>query len=531
MGQRFSAETLARLEQSVLDTERRRQGESGHRAARAVVNPRIVEGLLDGDLGKSTSAGANPTTATLIVFAVIDGTLQETGEEFTVTNRDDDKEWFAEEYLAAFPIGDELRPITSPVGDGGDDSGAGSGSGSGSGNDSGNDDIANNPANDGRPSILTPLANGDCPPGYDSATLSFNDCEGSDGSGSGSPGNCICVKSNARGPCKDCDNASGSASIPDPRPDGECDVLDTFTDTDSTGLAAHTMDVGDGWTVDVGTPTINGNRARFESNSGLTNERARTPTDSADGTLTTTVNFDTATTGLNVVYIIFRWQDADNHWRLALKESSNLLELEKRVGGTTTVVASSSKTWSTATDYDVSITMDGDSISATVDGTTLGVTDSAFSTEKNIGLWTFGNDAAFVTKFDDFQFCESTHNVGAGNGGCCDEEVGNTLQATVSNVTGCADFEGAEFLLTHNAGLWSGTTSPGDDTLSIAFQCFEGEWNIDGTICDQSFDSSVVEVSSCGPLYVKLRVSVDLSGVTLGCTCNVLVEFDLEIME
>lgn len=52
-------------------------------------------------------------------------------------------------------------------------------------------------------------------------------------------------------------------------PDSSLLLRDTFTDTNGTSLASHTMDEGDGWTVHSGSVEIQSNKAQRVSGSGL----------------------------------------------------------------------------------------------------------------------------------------------------------------------------------------------------------------------------------------------------------------------
>lgn len=96
-------------------------------------------------------------------------------------------------------------------------------------------------------------------------------------------------------------------NAPPPPPPPEFYLRDTFTDTNGTSLAAHTMDVGAGWTVHAGTWDVQSGAARDSSAlNGLVSAEAG----AADGTASLTLAEAAAANG----GIVFRLQDANNYW-------------------------------------------------------------------------------------------------------------------------------------------------------------------------------------------------------------------------
>ena len=71
--------------------------------------------ILDGDLDPSTGDGANESTATLSVYEGAGAEWADSGDDVTVTNRDDGFCGKAGEYLIAVKLGSgEYRPLHFP---------------------------------------------------------------------------------------------------------------------------------------------------------------------------------------------------------------------------------------------------------------------------------------------------------------------------------------------------------------------------------------------------------------------------------
>src|SRR3989442_10527835 len=70
-------------------------------------------------------------------------------------------------------------------------------------------------------------------------------------------------------------------------------LRDTFTDADGTGLAAHTMDAGGGWSVLAGTVETQSNKADHNNNAANTSTYAAADAGRAD----VTVSADVTTCG------------------------------------------------------------------------------------------------------------------------------------------------------------------------------------------------------------------------------------------
>jgi len=116
--------------------------------------------------------------------------------------------------------------------------------------------------------------------------------------------------------------------------------VDNFTDTEGTLLDAHTPDTGTSWTerdADGGTAEINADN-EAESNGGLGDGNlytAEVAYPSEDYEVTITIgNLDS---GDDTTHCIARWTDNDN--MLALRFSSSVFAIHKKVAGTWTTIA------------------------------------------------------------------------------------------------------------------------------------------------------------------------------------------------
>lgn len=156
--------------------------------------------------------------------------------------------------------------------------------------------------------------------------------------------------------------------------------LDTFTDTDNTGLASHTPDVGAGWTeIVAGTdPQIIGNVLDSQG----TGEWLITGDVAADCVIYAEVKYGNTQ---NAVGIRFRYQDSNNNWILWFDDS--YIRLGRRIGGSSTNTDVTVLGANANRDRWVKIVLSGSSIKIWVDGVQLyDVTDSAHSTIEQHGF-------------------------------------------------------------------------------------------------------------------------------------------------
>lgn len=199
-------------------------------------------------------------------------------------------------------------------------------------------------------------------------------------------------------------------------------INDTFTDTNGTAIASHTMDNGTGWTKSGGgTATIQDNTLELVM-SGPPLPLVLTDVADGDGTLTTKIYFDSssdATTRL--AYVYFRYSDSNNYWRVNLNAGTNVITLNRYESGSNTQVDSASLTLNDDTWYTVTATLNGSSVSVTIGAETLSDTSSFNATATNAGLAIFGSGGTNTVNFDDFQFCasggSSSSSAGSSSGG------------------------------------------------------------------------------------------------------------------
>lgn len=177
--------------------------------------------------------------------------------------------------------------------------------------------------------------------------------------------------------------------------------LDTFTEATNTLLPDHTPDVdtvGGGWTSNAGQGTID---AAQDAVYGLCNSWIDVGV--ADGTVTARVRLDSRASSISRASIYVRNGGSSlsgyviglfgtgSDALLAIKLASDLSTLDSEVV---------SGSISDDTFYDLTITLNGTSISATLEGFTVTYTDATFTSNTNIGIYSrLSGDAV-----DDLQF-------------------------------------------------------------------------------------------------------------------------------
>lgn len=138
-------------------------------------------------------------------------------------------------------------------------------------------------------------------------------------------------------------------------------LRDLFADANGTGLAAHTMDVGSGWTVHTGTVTIQSNRARTSSAPGIATADAGQA--DCDATVITNATADAGGAGL-----VVRFTDANNCWIFWLDYNASSFDLYEVNGGVSSVRASAGYNPAAAVDQTIVGDCSGAALSATVNG-------------------------------------------------------------------------------------------------------------------------------------------------------------------
>jgi len=133
-------------------------------------------------------------------------------------------------------------------------------------------------------------------------------------------------------------------------------ALDTFTDSDSTSLDAHTMDVGSGWTEEVGFTIL----SNYADSDTASDGAAHTETNISDLFLEATIMTSSGNGA-----IIIRLTDNDNFWIIDLYRVSNESVIYEKNEGVYTARASASQ--SIASGKRVAIIANGSTISAVYD--------------------------------------------------------------------------------------------------------------------------------------------------------------------
>lgn len=171
-------------------------------------------------------------------------------------------------------------------------------------------------------------------------------------------------------------------------------VQDTFTDTDGTGLASHTPDVdtvGAGWSVLSSTPVILSNRLDPAEGQAMIDSGI------ADGIVRADV-YGRQNGG--AVGPAFRVQDASNMWfAVIIFGATDNFYIFQRSGGSNTVRASTVVTVDLLTYYTIEVTLDGSSITATLDGgNEISFSSATLATETRHGYWN-SSGGAYIDNF------------------------------------------------------------------------------------------------------------------------------------
>jgi hypothetical protein len=181
-------------------------------------------------------------------------------------------------------------------------------------------------------------------------------------------------------------------------------LLDRFTDADGTGLAAHAMNVGAGWTVQSGTWSVQGNQAN-KTNAIAAVEFVTADAGAADVTAQADVTLGTGwTLGLTV-----RFQDTSNNYHLVLGGSgAQKVDLYEVNGGSLVQRASAtaSSTLAGGNTYTLAALCAGSSITASLNGTQQFSYGSASfnASQTRFGLACYYDGSSFQSNtFDNFQ--------------------------------------------------------------------------------------------------------------------------------
>lgn len=182
---------------------------------------------------------------------------------------------------------------------------------------------------------------------------------------------------------------------------GSCWIAeDTFTDTNSTALTAHTMETGAGWDyVSGGAWDIQSNGAEsvgMLGNGGF----ITTTTLYSDCTITADVTL--AAAGGPGGGICWRLQDYNNHWWFQIGYN-NRQELIERYVGTGYVRDFNTQSTGVGSSHAAKIVLSGNDMSAYIGGTLLcSYTSTRFNTLKKHGLGSYQTTPPDKNKYDNF---------------------------------------------------------------------------------------------------------------------------------
>ena len=167
-------------------------------------------------------------------------------------------------------------------------------------------------------------------------------------------------------------------------------VYDTFTDSDSTSLDAHTSNSGHSWTEQTGNTDIQSNRANIVSGSISTVDGVSV----SDCTIQATINKNGSIGG----GVAPRYEHSSSLWNVGVHPNVNQFEIWKKAGSWT-LPAWTSVTVNESTDYVVKVVLSGTSIKGYMDDANeLSITDSQGQTSTEHGI--YGNNAG--DRLDDF---------------------------------------------------------------------------------------------------------------------------------
>lgn len=145
-------------------------------------------------------------------------------------------------------------------------------------------------------------------------------------------------------------------------------VQDSFTDTDSTNLDAHTPDVdvvGGGWAEVIGTDwTIQSNHAE----AGTLDATAAIDCGEADLNLSCEADSNALSAAQNQsAGLCARLSDSSNFWAIIINDNGNTFRIAEKNAGAYTTRASASVTITGGTYYTITAQLDGQTITAQLD--------------------------------------------------------------------------------------------------------------------------------------------------------------------
>lgn len=178
-------------------------------------------------------------------------------------------------------------------------------------------------------------------------------------------------------------------------------VKDTFTDANGTSLDAHTPDVAPAvWIEQAGNWDIQANRASVILNAAI--GVATLDSGISDMFIRGTGNVGA---GGNDISIVYRYSDLNNYWFINASATANQFRIIERNGGVNTVRAVVGIAIGVAIDYEMTGTMNGQDMTAYLDGANRLAFASVFQQNATIhGLRGFDAAGGATFTFDNFHF-------------------------------------------------------------------------------------------------------------------------------
>ncbi len=175
-------------------------------------------------------------------------------------------------------------------------------------------------------------------------------------------------------------------------------LQDSFTDTNGTGLAAHTMTVGPGWTVYSGGPTI----ATNKFNEATTSAVVRAASDAGQADVTAQIVVTLPAVGDFAHGMSLRLVD-DSNQLAAFLSAAGKYRLSKFVAGVETVLQDFTPTFAAGETHTLKVVLSGTSVSLYFDGVLQGtVTTAQFQTATKFGTFVYNELGHGPAIMDDF---------------------------------------------------------------------------------------------------------------------------------
>ncbi len=173
-------------------------------------------------------------------------------------------------------------------------------------------------------------------------------------------------------------------------------LLDHFTGSNGTSLAAHPMDVGPGWTVTQGSYTIQTNQCA----GGSSDNWAHADAGNANVTLTLKGTLNGAGNG-HYIAPMLRYSDDNNQFQCIVYGDGNVILYEHNAG---TYTQRASGSWTADTSqHTYQLAASGTTLTLTLDGSQVLTYGSASFNQTATGAGIRANGAGSADLIDDFQ--------------------------------------------------------------------------------------------------------------------------------